>query len=273
MRRIVIASQKGGVGKSTTATCLAVGLARRGLRTLLIDADAQMNATWTAMRGEEAPGPTLGDVLMRHALADEAIRPSPTPGLDLLPADASLSGVNVALVQELGRDARLRSAMAPVDGRWDYVVIDTAPTFTTLLANALVFGVEVIVPLDAAMYAMLGLVQVETTIGEIRDAYGNHALHLAGLLLTRVSRNTVSRDIEAGLRDRFGDRVFAATIPQSVKVEEACTRGLTVLEHAPKSPPAVAYDQLVSEVISYGKRSQVGSRVAGVGRPGAVDAA
>ena len=273
MRRIVIASFKGGVGKSTTATCLAEGLARRGFRTLLIDLDAQSNATWTAGRGAEIAGPTVGDVLMRHALADEAIRPTMTPGLDLLPAHYTLSGVNVALVQELGRDARLRSAMASVEGRWDYVVIDTAPTFTTLLANALVYGSEVIVPLDAAMYAMLGLVQVEATISEIREAYGNQALRLAGLLLTRVSRNTVCRDIEAGIRERFGDRVFAATIPQSVKVEEACTRGLTVLEHVPKSPPAVAYDQLVSEVIRDGERKEVGGRVAGVVGLGADDAA
>jgi chromosome partitioning protein len=272
MRRIVIASQKGGVAKSTTATCLAVGLARRGHSTLLIDADGQGSATFTAMRGAEVAGPTLADVLLRHALVDEAIRPTHTPGLDLLPADASLNGAAVALVQEVGRDARLRSAMASVEGRWDFVIVDTPPAFSTILANALVFGHEIIVPIDAAMYAMLGLAQLQATIGEVKEAYGNAALHLAGLVLTRVARNNTTRDIEAGLRERFGDLVFKSVVPLSAKVEEACTRGLTVLEHAPKSPAAIAYDQLILE-IEHGGRAEVRGRGVGIGRPGAVDAA
>ena len=108
MRRIVVASQKGGTAKSTTATCLAVGLARCGMRTLVIDCDAQANATWTLAGGAAVGGPTLADVLTRHAAADEAIRPTSTPNLDLLPGEGGLSGVNVALVQELGRDSRPR---------------------------------------------------------------------------------------------------------------------------------------------------------------------
>ena len=216
------------------------------------------------MRGAEVVGPTLADVLLRHALADEAIRPTTTEGLDLLPADASLNGAAVALVQEVGRDARMRSAMAAVEGRWDFVIVDTAPAFSTILANALVFGHEVIVPIDAAMYAMLGLAQLQTTIGEVKEAYGNAALHLAGLVLTRVARNNTTRDIEAGLRERFGDLVFKSVVPLSAKVEEACTRGLTVLDYAPKSPAGVAYDQLVTEVIEHGRGAKERGGVAGV---------
>ena len=263
MRRIVVASQKGGTAKSTTATCLAVGLARRGMRTLVIDCDAQANATWTLAGGAAVGGPTLADVLTRHAAADEAIRPTSTPNLDLLPGEGGLSGVNVALVQELGRDSRLRSAMSPLADRWDFVVLDTAPTVTTILANALVYAGEVIVPVDCGMYAMLGLVQLQQTIQEVREAYGNHALHLAGLPLTKVSRNNVCRDVEAGLRRRFGDLVFPATIPLSSKVEEAHTRAQTVMQFAPKSPGAVAYDQFVTEVLKHGVGSQ--------GRGGAAD--
>ena len=258
MRKLVIASAKGGTGKSTTATSLAVGLAQRGHKTLIVDADGQGNATWTVMHGAEIEGPTLAEVLLRDALADEAIRETPTPNLDILPAAASLNGANVALVQELGRDARLRSAMAAHDGRWDFVVIDTAPAFSTILANALVYAAEVIVPVDAGMYAMLGLVQLQGTIAEVREAYGNDALHLAGLLLTRVARNNVHRDVEAGLRERFGDLVFKATVPQSVQVEAAHTRGQTVMEFAPRSPAALAYDALISEVIEHGIGTEVG---------------
>jgi chromosome partitioning protein len=252
MRRIVVASQKGGVGKTTSATALAVGLARAGLTTLLIDCDGQANSSWTMLSGQGAEPPTLSAVLLRQAEVDEAVRPTRVPGLDLLPSDSSLNAVNVALVNELSRDTRLRSAMKPHEGRWDAVVLDTGPTLNTILANALVFGHEVIVPCDAGVYAMLGLVELERTIHDVREAYGNALLHLAGLLLTRTSRSNVVRDVEAELRTRFPGLVYDATIPASTKVEEAATRALTVVEHAPKSPAALAYEAFVSEVLSDG---------------------
>ena len=252
MRKIVLASAKGGVSKTATATAMAVGMARRGLRVLLADLDAQANATWVLTGGQGAEEPTLGAVLMRDATATEAIRPSTVEGLDLLPADGSLSGVNVALVQELGRDTRLRSVLAPIEGSYDVVLLDTAPTFTTILANALVYAEEVIVPVDPGMFAMLGLVQMQQTIEEVREAYGNHALRLAGLVLARVSRNNVCRDVEAQLRSRFGELVYRSTIPLNAKVEEAFTRGQTVLQYAPKSAGAMAYEALISEVMGDG---------------------
>jgi chromosome partitioning protein len=273
MRRIVLASHKGGTAKSTTAACLAVGLAQRGKRVLAVDCDAQSNLSWTLTAGQGGgPGPTLADVLMRRADAEDAIRATSIPGLDLLPADATLSGVNVQLVQELGRDNRLRAALAPLDGRWDFVVIDTAPTITTLLANALVYAEEVIVPVDPGVYAMLGLVQLQETIEEVRAAYGNSGLRIAGMLLTRVQRNNVARDVEAELRARFGDRVYRTTIPLTSKIEEAHTRATTVMAWAPKSTGAVAYQSLVDEVLNHGG-TNARRRNPSLGGPGTVDAA
>jgi chromosome partitioning protein len=272
MRRIALVCEKGGTGKTSTATALAVGLARRGHRTLVVDADQQANASWTLSGGQGAEPPTLAAVLMRRASIDGAIRTTATPGLDLLPADASLSGVNVALAQEVGRDTRLRSALAPIEGRYDYALIDTGPQFTTLLANVLVYASEVVVPLDPGVYAMLGLVQLQETIAEVREAYGNHALHLTGLLLTKVTRNNVSRDVEAELRRRFGGLVFDAVVPLSSKIEEAHSRGTTVMDYAPKSAGALAYAQLVEEIIAHG-RAQDRSGSQAVGSPGAIDAA
>jgi len=272
MRRIALVCEKGGTGKSTTATALSAGLAGRGHQTLLVDADPQANASWTMLGGQGADPPTLAAVLMRQSSIDDAIRSTATPGLDLLPADASLGGVNVALAQELGRDTRLRSALAPIEGRYDYVVIDTGPTFTTILANVLVYAAEVIVPLDPGIYAMLGLVQLQETIAEVREAYGNQALRLAGLVLTKVTRNNVSRDVEAELRSRFGDLVFDAVVPLSSKIEEAHSRGMTVMDYAPKSAGALAYAQLVEEIIAHG-RAQDRSGSQTVGSPGAIDAA
>jgi len=212
MRRIAVVNLKGGVGKTATATTLAVGLARRGRRVLIVDTDPSANASWTVLGGQGADGPTLAAVLTRHASADEAIRPTPTPGLDLLPADADLGGVNVALAQELGRDTRLRSALASVEGRYGFVIVDTGPSLTTLLVNALVAAEEVIVPLDAGVYAVLGLVELERVIAEVAEAY-NPGLRLAGLVLTKVQRSNVSRDVERELRARFGPLVFKATVP------------------------------------------------------------
>lgn len=272
MRRIALVCQKGGTGKTTTATALAVGLAKLGRRTLLVDADQQANASWTVLGGQGAAPPTLAAVLTRQASAEEAIRPTPTPGLDLLPADAALGGVNVALAQELGRDTRLRSALAPVEGRYDFVLIDTGPQFTTLLANALVYAAEVVVPLDPGVYAVLGLVELQSTIAEVREAYQNHALRLAGLVLTKVSRNNVARDVEAELRARFGDLVFGTTIPASAKIEEAHTHGMTVLDFAPRSAGALAYQALIGEIISHGRAQDRGG-VKAVGGAGANDAA
>jgi chromosome partitioning protein len=270
MRRIAIVNQKGGTGKTVTAVTLAVGLARCGHRTLLIDCDAQANATWTVLGGQGAHPPTLASVLLRNADAADVIRSTPIERLDLLPADATLSGVNVALVQELGRDTRLRLAMATFEGQWDFVILDTGPTFTTVLANALVAATEVIVPVDPGVYAMLGLVALQETIAEVREVYGNTTLRLAGLLLTRVQRTKVAADVEAELRAKFGSLVFGSTIPLSAKIEEAATRGLTVMDHAPKSPGAVAYAQLVKEIANgRAKERRGGKAVRGAGESAA----
>lgn len=267
MRRIALVCQKGGVGKSTCATALAVGMARRGRRVLVVDVDQQANASWTLLGGVEAEAPTLAAVLSRQAAAVEAIRPTRIPGLDLLPADEELGGVNVLLAQELGRDTRLRSSLAPLDGRYDVVLLDTGPQFTTLLANVLVYAREVIVPVDTGVYAAMGLVSLMGTLEEVREAYGTDA-HLAGLVVGKVQRNGVARDVEAELRARFGDRVFKATIPLSVKVEEAHSRGLTVLEHSPKSPAAAAFESLVEEVLEHGDRAEERGGAEAERRPG-----
>jgi chromosome partitioning protein len=275
MRRIAITNLKGGSSKSTTATSLAVGLADRDRRVLLIDSDASANASWLLTGGQGADGPTLAEVLTRQAGALEAIRPTSVPGLDLLPASSALGAVNVALAQELSRDTRLRSAMAAVEG-YDYAIADTGPTFSTILANVLVWAAEVIVPADPGVFAMLGLVELQGVIDEVREAYSNRDLHLAGLVLTRVSRTNVHRDVEAELRGRYSDRVFRSTIPLSSKVEEAHTRATTVMRFARMSPAALAYAGLVEEVESYGREAN-GSGVASVRRarkgPAAGDAA
>lgn len=272
MRRIAVACLKGGSSKSTTATTVAVGLAQRGHRVLVGDCDAQHNATWILNRGQGADGPTMAEVLLRQADARDAIRPSAIENLDLLPATSSLGAVNVQLAQELSRDTRLRSALATIESQYDFAIMDTAPAFGPLLANVLVWATEVIVPADPGVFAMLGLVELQEVIDEVAEVYGNTGLHVAGMVLTRLSKNNVHRDVERQLRDAYGAKVFASTIPLSAKVEEGHTRALTVLEHAPRSPAAAAYQALIEEILHHG-RAKDGSRESSVRSVGANPAA
>lgn len=271
MRRIATMCLKGGSSKTTTTTALAVGLAGLGHRILCLDADPQGNASWTLLGGQGAEGATLADVLMRRADVEDAILPTRVEGLDLLPADATLGGVNVSLTQELGRDTRLRSTLARLEGRYDYVLADTGPQLSTVLANVMVWADEVIAPVDPGVYAILGLRELMDTLAEVREAYGA-TVHLAGLVVTRTQRTSVARDVEAELRARFGDLVFKATVPLSSLVEAAHTRGLTIMEHARLSPAALAYERLVTEVVDHGRAKERGGVQAGRG-PGAIDAA
>lgn len=251
MRRIAFVNLKGGVGKSTCAATIAVALAHRGRRVLLIDADAQGHATWTATQGQGADDPGLGDVLMRRAAAVDAIRPTPTKGLDVLPAGSSMGSANIALAQELGRDTRLRSALADLGG-YDEVLIDSGPSLTPITINVLTAASEVVAPVDAAMFAVLGLVDLRRVVEEIRDAY-NPSLRLAGLVLCKARKDATSRDVERQLRETFGELVYQTTIPLSAAVEAAHARALTILDHAPKSPAAVAFEALTDEVLSHGR--------------------
>jgi chromosome partitioning protein len=264
MRRIALASLKGGVGKTISATALAVCAARRGRKVLFVDADAQSNASWILLGGHKAEPPTLAQVLLGEVEAEDAIRGTATVGIDLLPADPAVNLANVALVQRhTGRDTRLRKAMAAFDGAYDLVVLDTAPTLTTVLINVLAYASEVIVPVDLGAFAVLGLMELEETVAEVADAL-NPGLRVVGLVLTRASRNNVCRELEAELRERYGSRVYGPTIPLSAKVEEACTRGTTVITHAPRSAGAVAYERLADEVLADGRAEERG----GFGAPG-----
>jgi chromosome partitioning protein len=272
MRRIAIVNLKGGTAKTVTATALAVCAAKRGLRVLFLDADAQANGTWIMLGGKKAESPSLAQVLLGEVEAEEAIRGTATDGVDLLPADPAVNLANVALVQRhTGRDTRLRKAMASLDGVYDLVIIDTAPTLTTVLINVLAYADAVLVPVDLAAFAVLGLMELEETVAEVADAL-NPGLHVAGLVLTRVSRNNVCRELEAELRERYGAKVYVPTIPLSAKVEEACTRGTTVITHAPKSAGAVAYELLAEEVLADGRAKERGGFGA-AGDDGEADAA
>lgn len=264
MRRIAVMQAKGGSGKTTTALCLAVGMARRGLRTLLVDADSQGNASLTMLDGQGADPPTLGNVLLGQVDASEAVRATRVDGLDLLPADARLADAALLLADQIGREHRFRRALDPLEGDYDALIVDCPPQLSLVTVNVLAGVGEVIVPVDAGIYAVSGLGQLQQAVADVREYLGNKALRVAGLVLTRTHANRATRDIADQLRAAYGPLVYSAAIPHSVKVEEAHARNLTVLEFAPTSAPARAYLELLSEVLDDGDEQRAGGSPASI---------
>jgi chromosome partitioning protein len=272
MRSIGFISEKGGVGKSTSAINVAAGLAGQGRGVLVVDTDPQGNASHVLLRGEKPRRPTLLEVIAGDADAAEAIVSTHFDGVDVLPADASLADAAMILANEVGRERRLRVAMEAVAGRYDFVLIDTAPTRSILTTNVLNFAGEVLVPFTPGLFGVLGLGQLQGDVEQVRRFLENKALRIAGVFLTQADKNNVHRDLEAQLRGVFGDLVFTARIPRSIKIEEAHARHESVITYAPKSVGAAAYQALVREVIARGQR-QEDRHAAPRGNPPADDAA
>jgi chromosome partitioning protein len=270
MRNIAVVAQKGGQLKTTTVVNVAACLAGQGRRVLVIDADVQANATYVLLRGSAPRQPTLSEVLTGDATVDEAIVPTEFKGISLIPSEPGLADVNVSISGEVGRERRLRAAMAELSEPFDVCLIDTGPTRSLLTTNVLNYAHEVIVPLGPGLFGFLGLNQLQADMNLVRRFLENKALTLTGVFLVLTEKNNVCRDFEREIREAFGDLVFSTTVPRSVKFEEANARQLSIFEHAPKSPGAVAYKSLTREVISRGERQTVRNESAH-GNPSAHD--
>lgn len=256
MRSIAVMSIKGGTGKTSTVVNLAAGLARAGRRVLVLDTDPQGNASHVLLRGEAPRRPTIAEVLIGDAGIRSAIVPTHLDGLDLLPADATLSDATAVLTNEVGRERRLRLALADVAGLYDYLVADSAPTRTVVTTNLLNAVGEVLIPITPGLFGVLGLAQLQEDVQAVRRYLENGSLRIGGILLTMVEKNNVHAGVESHLRDAFGPIVFRATIPRSIKVEEAHARHEPVLTYAPRTVGAVAYQALVDEVLNDGRAAQ-----------------
>ena len=188
---------KGGSGKTTTSLALAVGAAARKRRVLLIDADPQANASLTLLDGSAAEEPTLGHVLLDQAEIGEAIRPSRVKRVDILPADARLADAALLLAEQLGRERRLRSALHAVEGDYDLLVVDAAPQLNLVTINVLNTVGELIVPVDAGLYSIVGLGRLEETIDQVRRFLDNRELRITGLVLMRATTTAPQRTSSA----------------------------------------------------------------------------
>lgn len=246
-RVLAVANQKGGVGKTTTATALAVLLAR-STPVLAIDCDPQGNLTQALGFDPDGQGRTLYGVLTEdHPLA-EALLPVALPALDLwlVPANLDLADTWHRVAGRVGLETRLRDALAPHLARFGFIVIDCPPSLDLTAVNALVAAGEVLVPVDMSVFSVRGMVKLLGTLQEVRKV--NPALPPPRVLPCRTEHTTVSRTIEQELRERYGSRVFQTAIPRGKDVPAAQAARLPLPLYAPQGKAARAYEAVAEEV-------------------------
>ena len=257
MQTIAIVNQKGGVGKSTTAVNLGAGLVRQGKRVLLIDADSQANLT--EMLGWQQPdelSPTLATMLER-IISDRPIEPQAgilhhSEGMDLLPANIELSGLEVSLVNTMSRETVLRTYLNEVKRQYDYILVDCSPSLGMLTLNALTAADTILIPIQCEFYALEGVTKLLDSMKRVKSRL-NPSLDIFGVLLTMSdNRTTLSRQVSDEVRRYFGKIVFETSIPRTVKLSEAPSFGQPITQYDPTGKGAQSYIDLAEEVISRG---------------------
>lgn len=244
---IALALQKGGVGKTTTTAALGMELAQAGARVLVVDLDPQGNLTQALGVTVEPGAPTVYEAMIDAQQTGAAIIRTAFHAVALLPATLRLAGAEMRFAAQIGRELLLRDALDTVRAEYDVILIDSPPSLGLFTVNVLAAADTVLVPLQAHIYALGAMEQLQETIGLVRKL--NTDLHVGGIVVTMSDRRTsVNREVEAAARDRYGPLVFTTVIPFSVKLIEAPVAGQPIAAYAAHSAGANAYAALAQEV-------------------------
>ena len=252
---IAIANQKGGVGKTTTTSNLGIGLAKQGKKVVLIDADAQ--GSLTASLGIQEPDRleiTLATIMSNIINDEESLEPGilkHEEGVDFMPGNIELSGLETSLVNVMSRETVLRTYIEQQKANYDYILIDCMPSLGMITINAFTCADSILIPVQAAYLPVKGLEQLIKTIGKVKRQI-NPKLKIEGILLTMVdNRTNYAKDISNLLIENYGNRVriFENSIPMSVRAAEISAEGVSIYKHDPNGKVASAYQSLTEEVL------------------------